>query len=1246
MAYEELCMYCFEDRGGESICPHCGRDSRAAVPQIQMLPGSLVYHERFLVGRALGQDATGIVYAAFDTKRENKLRLREYLPRDCAERLPDGSVVPIAGMEEQFEKGLKKLRASVEGVEDPKKRHFFFEENGTAYIAQRKNAAAASSARHERDDDDDDDRSGLKRVGIIVGVCAALVVVAAIVIISLVNGALNSADDVTQNPTLSPTGAWAPAETPTPTPYVSPTFAALVDPEQSWMDYKYEGDVNQDFQQQQNAANRPTATPKPTINTGSGSNYTTISSKSSAAEITSLQQRLVTLGWLDYTGITGAYDAATTQAVKYFQNHVNETVRPAEALSVDGIAGPKTLQWLYGAELTRPTPQPTPMVTPAPEQSENVDKNSSKNDIRAVQRKLIFLGLMESGSDDGVYGTTTTAAVKKFQQRVNQIEGFEILEVSGVVDPLTMAYLNFYVADWEDKLKATPTPAPVVTPSPTPAPTDAPDKEEGGQTVDQSSPKESIQFVQEMLIGVGLLPEGANDGVYGSATVAAVAKFQEWFNNQTGSNALKVTGTADALTLSYLESVYSNGMVVEPTAEPTSEPTAAPTEAPLPPTAEPTDAPDAPEDNVSVGPDSPKESIQFVQQMLIEIGLLGDGSDDGVYGNGTSNAVRALQQAVNERYGADTVPVSGLCDQLTLSYLEEFASSGMSLAPTPAPTEMPTEAPAAGLTLNVNGAPASGVVEVTGDSVAFDWSATGNIDSYYIYVTDDQGGAFYTEEATSAINGGIPKNALTPGTVYTIRIGALPAGGSQDDMVWAEAQFTVPVAATEAPVATEAPIATEVPIATEAPAPVGVQLAVNGSQSGEVVVVSGDSVSFQWASSGSVSGYTVKVTDPDGEIMFSGDTTETQVSLPADRFTSGQTYAFSVGAIPADGGETVWASAQFAFAAPTPEPTPEIGTVESLSLSINGAGTDGVVEITGDSIAFAWNGEGSIAGYAVKVTDPSGGVVFETNLTDTQGVLPVSSFAPGTVYTVSVGAIPTGGSAAEAYWVTGQFAIPVPVTPEPTAEPTVAPVSNPSINIDGTAQNIDGVPYLTGDTAIFSWNAEGALQGYRVYITNSSGNRRDLGDVPGTSWTLSLSEFAPDVYAIHVGVVPMGARNEDDIVWSSFTFGIPAAQPTDAPLPTDAPAAQWPSSLSAASSADDVRVVQEKLYTLKLIPNADAIIPGTLDAITLTAIADFQQLMNATFNTTLTVIDPTAADAVVDAETLALLQQTTPDMLS
>ena len=97
MAYENLCMYCFEDLGGADVCPHCGRDSRAAVPQIQLLPGTMLYHNRFLVGRAMGQDATGIVYMAYDTKREAKLRIREYLPRESAKRLNDGSVVPVPG---------------------------------------------------------------------------------------------------------------------------------------------------------------------------------------------------------------------------------------------------------------------------------------------------------------------------------------------------------------------------------------------------------------------------------------------------------------------------------------------------------------------------------------------------------------------------------------------------------------------------------------------------------------------------------------------------------------------------------------------------------------------------------------------------------------------------------------------------------------------------------------------------------------------------------------------------------------------------------------------------------------------------------------------------------------------------------------------------------------------------------------------------------------------------------------------
>ena len=91
-----------------------------------------------------------------------------------------------------------------------------------------------------------------------------------------------------------------------------------------------------------------------------------------------------------------------------------------------------------------------------------------------------------------------------------------------------------------------------------------------------SSDAQSIRFVQQMLIAVGLLDSGSDDGIYGSATVAAVAQFQEWYNEQTGTNTLSVTGTADYLTLQYLESAYSAGLIIGATPTPAATATATP----------------------------------------------------------------------------------------------------------------------------------------------------------------------------------------------------------------------------------------------------------------------------------------------------------------------------------------------------------------------------------------------------------------------------------------------------------------------------------------------------------------------------------------------------------------------------------------------------------------------------------------------------------------------------------------------
>ena len=80
-----------------------------------------------------------------------------------------------------------------------------------------------------------------KQTKIILGL-VALVVVAAVLLITVFNGAMTTTRDITQSPTLDPSQIWIPETTPTATPYVAPTFAALVDPELSWMDYTYDGD--------------------------------------------------------------------------------------------------------------------------------------------------------------------------------------------------------------------------------------------------------------------------------------------------------------------------------------------------------------------------------------------------------------------------------------------------------------------------------------------------------------------------------------------------------------------------------------------------------------------------------------------------------------------------------------------------------------------------------------------------------------------------------------------------------------------------------------------------------------------------------------------------------------------------------------------------------------------------------------------------------------------------------------------
>ena len=152
MDTSKLCMYCMQDNQGQDICLHCGKNAAAPLIANHLTPGEIL-GGRFLVGRAVGQDASGVVYIVYDLRKERALRIREYLPRGVAMRAEGSNdLVPLSGMEGEFAAGLEETRKKAESADDPSKAMANFEENGTLYVVLRRKKAAPVAAVPESDE--------------------------------------------------------------------------------------------------------------------------------------------------------------------------------------------------------------------------------------------------------------------------------------------------------------------------------------------------------------------------------------------------------------------------------------------------------------------------------------------------------------------------------------------------------------------------------------------------------------------------------------------------------------------------------------------------------------------------------------------------------------------------------------------------------------------------------------------------------------------------------------------------------------------------------------------------------------------------------------------------------------------------------------------------------------------------------------------------------------------------------------
>jgi len=644
-------MFCMEDNGGNDVCPHCGKDAGAPLLKNHLAPGEIL-GGRFLVGRAVGQDASGVVYIVFDLRKERKMRIREYMPRGVAYREENSNHLrALPGMEGEFEEGLSDTRARAESADEPEKAMPCFEENGTLYVVLRRRreagapeAAAAGAAADraekpekkseagkkkkradeergaEADDEDDGEKPGFadrmaarfrkNTAAVLVALLIVLLLVASVIVIVSRGG--RDTVNQPQNPS-SPLDVWsAPTETPIPTAVATDQFGNIVAPTQGWQ-----------YQQGGNTINNGVAT-----NTPIPDDYEP--------------------DWLRGTPEPGTL-----------------TTEMPTAVPVD-TDDPNATEGLIALGTPAPTPEPTPEATPrATIEPVLVDKNTPESTVRALQARLIELGWLDIEEPTGYYGDQTKQAVRAFQRLIHDRYD-STMQVDGFAGVVTVGWLNRDDAPWNPDREGAlplpdtlPTPTPVPTPTPQPTPTPLPTDTPEPTPSPSPSPtpfiasSELTSEVQTRLIELGWLDASQLTGVYDNATQLALSDFQKYLNSLNPDVVLPTDGNADPVTVTWLR--WTNAphrpAIIEYTPEP-----------------EPTETPE-PEVIYSetIDENADPEAILWLQSRLIELGWL-QGTPNGVYDETTRYAVSMLQTRLNASHSL-TLDTSGIAGSATLNYI-------------------------------------------------------------------------------------------------------------------------------------------------------------------------------------------------------------------------------------------------------------------------------------------------------------------------------------------------------------------------------------------------------------------------------------------------------------------------------------------------------------------------------------------------------------------------------------------------
>ena len=257
-----------------------------------------------------------------------------------------------------------------------------------------------------------------------------------------------------------------------------------------------------------------------------------------------------------------------------------------------------------GALISSPTPAP---AAPAPATTPSVDAaslvglkiGSRGAAVQTLQQSIIDAGFTVVGGADGIFGVLTASALRSFQNANG-------LGVTGVVDDATAAALAKVVAPAAGSHDPTVTASPLL-----------------GRKY--GSIGSDVKALQQALIAAGITVRGGADGVFGTATTAAVKSYQ-------AGHGLEQSGQVDQATANALASVAGSAGASSPL--------------------------------LGLKSGALGNTVKQLQQALIDAGVKVRGGADGIFGPATANALKEFQtsQGITAGGTVDDATVAALAN--------------------------------------------------------------------------------------------------------------------------------------------------------------------------------------------------------------------------------------------------------------------------------------------------------------------------------------------------------------------------------------------------------------------------------------------------------------------------------------------------------------------------------------------------------------------------------------------------------